>query len=306
MGIYDRDYYQDDEMRPLRPWDGKSMVTLLIIACAIAWLANFIFTSRTSALTILLALRPGDLASPLNWYRFISYGFAHDASPWHLIFNMFTLYFLGRNVEDKYGKWEFFRIYLVSILLCGLGWSLLHYASEGRYTLVGASGAVTTIAMLFVFSFPQATLMLYGVIPIKAWVMGIAIVAMNVLGSRSVNMPGSNEPMVAYDVHLIGAGLAAIYFFANLNLSFLSGWLDRGREGISRGRTVIRQKQRGLKVHKPDPWSADPPQETAPSRDEIEADRLLDKIHREGKDSLTTREQAFLEEYSRKVRQQRR
>jgi membrane associated rhomboid family serine protease len=306
MGIYDRDYYQDDQMRPMRPWDGKSMVTLLIIACAVVWVANFVFSSRTNAFAAQLALRPEDLASPLNWYRFVSYGFAHAASPWHLIFNMFTLYFLGRNVEDKYGKWEFLRIYMVSVLLCGLGWSLMHYASDARYTLVGASGAVTTVAMLFVFSFPQATLMLYGVIPVKAWILGVAIVAMNVLGSRSVNMPGSDEAMVAYDVHLIGAGFAAIYFFAGLNFGFLGGWLDRGRDGISRGRVAMRQKRRGLKVHQPEPWSDEPPREVAPSRDEVEADRLLDKIHREGKDSLTAREQAFLEEYSRKVRQQRR
>jgi membrane associated rhomboid family serine protease len=295
MGIYDRDYYQADEMRPMRPWDGKTMVTLLIVASAAVYLANFLFTQRTSQLAIFLALSPSDLANPIKWFRLVSYGFVHSPSdPFHLIFNMATLYFLGRNVEDKYGKWEFFRFYMIALILGGLGWSLLHFGSPGP--LMGASGATTAVAMLFVFSFPTATLMLYGVLPVKAWVMGIAIVVMNVLGSRS--MQGG----IAYDVHLIGAALAGAYFFGNLRFNFLGDWFHQGNR-------LLKQKRRGLKVHRPqddgNPSNSGRDIAASPSRDELEADRLLEKIHREGKDSLTAREQSFLENYSRKVREQR-
>jgi membrane associated rhomboid family serine protease len=286
MGIYDRDYYQADEMRPLRPWDNKSMITLLIFANVFVHVINFVFTSPSNQIGNFLSLYPENLLQPWAWPRLVSYGFVHGGI-FHLLFNMLTLYFLGRQVEDKYGRAEFLRIYLVMLALCGIGWCLLRLnAQEINYQLLGASGAVTGIAMLFVFSFPQATLMLYGILPVKAWVLGIGIVVMNVISSAD---------NVAYDVHLMGAGLAAIYFFGKLNFDFMGGWLTRTQ-------TTFKQKRRGFKVHRPEELEQE---ERAPSKDELEADRLLDKIHREGKDSLTAREQKFLEAYSRKVREQR-
>lgn len=286
MGIHDRDYYQDNEMRPLRPWDNKSMVTLLIIANVAVHVANFLFTNRTDQLAQFLALTPQDLVQPIGWFRLLTYGFVHG-SIFHLLFNMLTLYFLGRQVEDKYGKWEFLRIYVVSLVLCGIMWCVLRYGSQQlNVFLVGASGAVTTVAMLFVFSFPQATLLLYGVLPIKAWVLGIAIVLLNMFGTSAE---------VAYDVHLVGAGLAAAYFYGNFNFGILGSAFENSK-------AAFRRKRSGLKVHRPDAPSRS---ESVPSKDELEADRLLDKIHREGQDSLTARERSFLEKYSRKVREQR-
>ncbi len=289
MGIYDRDYYQADQMRPLRPWDNKSMVTLLIFANVFVHVLNFVFTSPTAQIANFLSLYPENLLQPWGWFRLVSYGFVHGGI-FHLLFNMLTLYFLGRQVEDKYGRAEFLRVYLLMLVLCGIGWCLLRLnAEEFNYKLLGASGAVTGIAMLFVFSFPQATLMLYGILPVKAWVLGIGIVVMNVISSWDTDN-------VAYDVHLMGAGLAAIYFFGNFNLSFMGDW-------YASTQTKLKQRRRGFKVHRPEELGGGEP---PPSKDEQEADRLLDKIHRQGKDSLTAREQKFLEAYSRKVREQRR
>ena len=140
--------------------------------------------------------------------------------------------------------------------------------------------------MLFVFSFPKATLMLYGVLPVKAWVLGVMIILFNVFGSARE---------VAYDVHLIGAAVAATYFYGNFHFGFLGSLWNSGKASL-------RRKRSGLKVHDPNAPST---REQLPTKDEQEADRLLDKIHREGKDSLTPREQSFLEKYSRKVREQR-
>ena len=157
MGIHDRDYYQAGELRPLRPWDTKSMITLLIIANVMLHVANFLLTRRDAAISNFFALQPEDIANPLEWFRLVSYGFVHDPSNiFHLVFNMLTLYFLGRQVEDKYGKWEFLRIYVAALAICGIAWCLLRYVSGEPGRLVGASGAVTTVAMLFVFSFPNA------------------------------------------------------------------------------------------------------------------------------------------------------
>ena len=295
MGIYDRDYYQEDELRPLRPWDNSSMVTLLIFVNAAIFLANYLFFRRAadgSGLMDMLALYSDSLYHPLQWFRFVSYGFAHDPNNiFHVLFNMLTLYFLGRNVEDKYGKWEFFRFYMVTIVVCGLAWALLRMSQGAAPAAVlGASGAVTAVAMLFVYSFPQATLYLYGAIPVKAWLLGVIIIVTNVF---------SSSKLVATDVHLVGAAFATAYFFGKWNFSSVGSWWS----GMQ---TRVKQQRSGLKVHRESREGPESPSSVhSPSKDDIESDRILEKIHREGKDKLTLRERRFLERYSREVREKR-
>jgi membrane associated rhomboid family serine protease len=291
MGIHDRDYYQSDNLRPIRPWDNRSMVSLLIIANLAIYVANFLFTSRTGLLTQSLALSPSDLLQPWFWFHYISYGFAHDPGGIsHILFNMLSLYFLGQGVESKYGKWEFFRFYMVTVVICGVVWTAIRFGQSPQSTasLIGASGGVTAVAMLFVFSFPQSTLYLYGALPVKAWVLGVIIILGNVFGSSAY---------VAYDVHLVGAAFAAVYFFAQWNFgnvtNILSGWYQGLRLG-AKGRA------RGLKVHRPVDETA-----SQPTKDDQEMDRILDKIHRDGQDSLTSAERKFMEQYSRQMRQRR-
>ncbi|MCC6510832.1 MAG: rhomboid family intramembrane serine protease [Pirellulaceae bacterium] len=280
MGIYDRNYYRD-EPPAFQPWDRYSMVTNLIIVNVALLLLNFIFTNPNNALTELLVLRSSDLLQPWNWYRFLTYGFVH-ADLFHLLFNMLTLYFLGQSVESRYGRWEFLRISLVIIALCGGGFCLVRVIAPalGGGSVLGASGAVVGVVMLFVYNFPQATLMMWGVLPVKAWVLGIITVAVNLLGTQR---------HVAYDVHLLGILCATGYFYGGINLEVLAG-------GWSSLRGAFKRKPK-LRVHKAE--------EEVPSRDEAEADRLLEKIHREGQSSLTANEQKFLEQYSRRVREKR-
>lgn len=292
MGIYDRDYYQGDELRPLRPWDNRSMVTLLIFANAAVFILNYLFFRHAAAglgLMDLLALKSETLFHPLQWYRFVSYGFAHDPrSIFHILFNMLSLYFLGRNVEDKYGKWEFFRFYMATIVVCGLVWALLRLGQGAApAAVIGASGAVTAVALLFVYSFPHATLYLYGIVPVKAWLLGVIIIVTNVFSSNQ---------HVATDVHLVGAAFATAYFFGKWNFSGVGYWF----EGMQ---TRVKQRRRGLKVHRPGAEQAE--KAVSPSKDESESDRILEKIHQEGKDSLTSRERKFLERYSREIREKR-
>ena len=234
MGIYDRPYYRDGGLPSVAPWDQRSMVSLLIIANAAVFLANMLFTSRSAAIMNALAVDPSLMEQPWQWYRMLSYGFAHaPRDPMHIVFNMVSLYFLGRNVEDRYGRWEFLRFYLTAILLGGIYWTIRTWGGNGG-PMLGASGGVTAVCMLFVFCFPKAELLLFGIIPIPAWLLGVMIVVGNMLGGRGG---------VAYDVHLVGAAFAAIYFYGNLNFGFVENWVM----GL---RTSLKQKQRGFKVHR--------------------------------------------------------
>jgi membrane associated rhomboid family serine protease len=285
MGIHDRSYYRDDGLPPVAPWDQRSMVSILIIVNVALFIANFVLGGgRSDTITQLIELDPQVMKEPWQWYRVLTYGFAHSSDIMHIVFNMASLYFLGRSVEERYGKWEFLRFYLVAIVLGGIYWTIRTW--NGGPPMVGASGGVTAVCMLFVFCFPRVEVLMMGVIPVPAWVLGVLIVVGNMWGGRSG---------VAYDVHLVGAAFAALYFYGNLNFGFL--------ENLASGmKTSWRQKQRGFKVRRPDDSEV---LEAPQSKDEVEADRILAKIHQNGQESLTAAERKFMESYSRRVRERR-
>ncbi|MEC8556572.1 MAG: rhomboid family intramembrane serine protease [Planctomycetota bacterium] len=285
MGIYDRDYYQEDTFRPITPWNSRSMVSILIIANVIPFIANFLIGGSSDALTTLMALQYDTLAKPIEWWRFLSYGFAHGGI-WHIAGNMLGLYFLGRSVEDRLGRWEFFRFYIIAIVLCGVIWTGIHQ----RGSLIGASGATTAVTMLFVFMFPNVELRLYGAIPVRAWMIGVFIILNNVFNT-------GESSRVAFDVHLVGAAFAAAYFFGGFNFNALGSLWN----SLSRVDTASKARAQGLKVHRP----AEARVSERNEKTELELDRILKKIHDEGEGKLSRKERRFMENYSRKIREDR-
>jgi prepilin signal peptidase PulO-like enzyme (type II secretory pathway) len=200
----------------------------------------------------------------------------------HILFNMLSLYFLGRSVEDRYGRTEFSFFYVTAVLLGGLYWTLRAWGQV--YPMLGASGAVTAVCMLFVFCYPLVEIRLMGVIPMPAWLLGVLLIALNMYGGRRG---------VAYDVHLVGAAFAAVYFYGGLSFRSWGTWL-------SDLKMSWKTKRSGLKVLRPE----DEPEESS-SKEEREADRILAKIHASGQDSLTGAERKFMEAYSQRVRKRR-
>jgi membrane associated rhomboid family serine protease len=286
MGIYDRPYYQDNDSPNLTPsWDQRSAIATIIIACVGVFLANMIFSPTYQSVSNFLSLHTDDLHKPWMLWRTLSYGFVHSSKDlWHIVWNMLGLWMLGRAVEEKYGKAEFLRIYLVAVFICGFLWLLLRLAFPGALSVCGASGAVCCIEMLFVLNFPRVTLMLFGVAPVQAWVLGVILI----LGNFMTGSRGSGT--VAWDVHLIGVGVACAYFFGKWNFSGIAAyWI---------GWRLLKRKLWGPKLRTFDPSSKS-------THDEIEADRILDKIHQFGQDSLTSKEKRFLTNYSKAVRDKR-
>ena len=280
MGIHDRPYYQDDGTPSLTPsWDQKSAIATIIIACVGVFLANMVFTYTHNSINDFLTLHSNDIQQPWMLWRTVSYGFVHSKDIMHIFFNMLGLWMLGRAVEDRYGRAEFFRIYLLAVFICGLLWLVLRLSLNESATVCGASGAVCCIEMLYVLNFPRATLLLFGVVPIQAWVFGIFFIFGNAMMGGGGNGNGSR---VAWDVHLIGIGLACVYFFGKWNLGILAvpfgGWRMLKRQLWGPRLRAFQPSEKG-------------------ATDEIEADRILDKIHQFGQDSLTNKEKRFLTNY---------
>ena len=280
MGIYDRDYYR--EQGPGFGVKGpRTVVGILVLINVVVYLVDGLFFSKTHELTGLLAATDTTLSRPWMWWQLLTYGFAHDPLSFtHILFNMLQLWFLGRDVEHRYGAKEFLRLYLVMLVLGSLGWCIAHIFDDGQFKLLGASGAVSGIVFLFVLNFPQRTLILFPIpIPIKAWVIGVLLVVGNLWGS--LTQIGN----VAFGVHLVGLAFAYVYFRFKWNLGtvFSFSWL----KGAPR-----------LRVHDPD----DQGEEDNLSQ---EVDRILEKIHRQGEASLTRQERRTLETASRQYQKKR-
>jgi membrane associated rhomboid family serine protease len=236
------------------------------------------------------------------WYQFLTAGFVHDPSnPLHIVFNMFGLYYFGRPLEERFGKRYFLWFYLTAIVTGFMVYSarayFLHdpvilHARDGAELRAwgasyGASGGVTAAIVLFCLLYPRTTLLLFFAIPTPAWLVGILVVATDLFGAQS-----QNTSRVAYDVHLVGAAIAFGTWYFRWNFA---RWPDGS--GLAR---VLAAPQRwlqsrpALRVHEPGEEYEDL---------DAEADRLLEKVGREGQGSLTPRERRILEDYSRRIRQ---
>ena len=295
MGLYDRPYYQDEPQRPFSSFSGRTMVVNLIIINVVVYFVDVFFffdkarflSNEPNGLNYLMSARSDTLLQPWTWWRFLTSGFAHDPlDAFHLIGNMFGLFFLGRAVEEHYGRRVFLGMYLTAIVLCTSVWCTTEaIAGYTNHWLVGASGAVTTVIMLFALNFPRRTIHFMMVIPIPAWVFGVVIVLYNLLGVRDMS-----NSRIAFDVHLVGAAYGYLFF----KTRFEFGSLFSGNP-LQRIRWPRRKPK--LRVHDPE--------DRYRSLD-AQADEVLEKLHRDGEASLTPRERRVLEDYSRRMQQKHR
>ncbi|RJF43842.1 rhomboid family intramembrane serine protease [Actinomyces sp. 2119] len=124
-----------------RPTSGTAVTNMLILACVVVYIAQFLLQTASIPLDRLLGFVPA--AALEEPWRFLSTAFLHGP-PLHLAFNMWALWVLGSVLEPLLGRWRFLAVYLLS----ALGGSVMIYllaspASQDWVTLtVGASGAV--------------------------------------------------------------------------------------------------------------------------------------------------------------------
>ena len=321
MGIYDRGYYDGDSWKGGSEYDSRSSfkrsaIALIILINALVFVADMFSPKVTTEQTIeldgqqvtqsvptnkqwvsvSLALKhglqelgyPGPAENPLYVFQLLTYGFAHasigdDFGLMHILFNMLTLFFLGVAVEQKYGKTEFLKFYVLALLFAGVVWLIAKVLTNQQQMAVGASGAVAAVVILFVLNFPKQTLLLMGIIPIPAWLLGVLFVGGDILNSFN------SESRIAFEAHLAGAAFAALYFYGKWNFAWLQfDWLSRWGNRFS--------GKPNLKVHAPEDAEPDLARQ---------ADLILDKVHRLGEQSLTRKERKILERFSRTVRKNR-
>lgn len=278
MGISDRTYYRDDERST---WLGnRSMViNLILLNVAIYAVQLLLGTEFTKA----ISLQSNLLQEPWHFWQLLTYGFAHDPEKiTHILFNMFFLWMFGTDLEQIYGRAEFLRFYLVTIVVAGLVWvGVESFGQGGPSVLLGASGGVMGLMILFVLHFPRRMFYIWGIIPMPAWALGCLYVLGDVLGAAE------KTGNVAHVAHLSGVAFGFLYYRAGWNLGRLVPQRLSG--------TIFRLRPR-LRIHDPEDASRDL---------NAQVDAILEKISQQGEASLTKKERRTLEEASKRYQRRR-
>jgi membrane associated rhomboid family serine protease len=118
-------------------------------------------------------------------FRMITSAFLH-VDIMHLAFNMLTLWFFAPVVCSFLGDLSFVLIYFGSLIFGSL-LTMLFHKEEYSYSAVGASGAVTGVLYSAILLKPDMMLGIFFIIPIPAYLFGIAYLLYSIYGMKAKN-----------------------------------------------------------------------------------------------------------------------
>ncbi|MBQ3836645.1 MAG: rhomboid family intramembrane serine protease [Treponema sp.] len=153
------------------------------------------------------------------YWQLFTYMFMHGS--WsHLVSNMIGLLFFGVYVEKQVGSKEFWLFYVLCGILCGAA-SLAIYAVGGYWqiVLVGASGAVYAVLLLFAVIFPRSTVFILGLVPVPAPLL-IALYA----GVAVFDQVFGMNQGVAHLTHLSGFAAAWLFCLVRYGVNPIKVW----------------------------------------------------------------------------------
>lgn len=188
-------------------WSFPTGVKWLIISNVAIYLVYF-FGSYLRGEPIFgsLELVPAQVARGEIW-QLATYLFLHDlGSIWHILFNMLTLWMFGAPIEETWGTRRFVTYYFV----CGIGAGICVVVvdlmiGQAYLRTIGASGAIYGLLLAFGMMFPNQTVLMSFLFPIKAKYM---VIIFGVIAFLSSFRAGSTVSNLA---HLGGMIFGFIY-----------------------------------------------------------------------------------------------
>lgn len=257
--------------------------------------ANYFFAGILSInLVEYLAFRPDIVSTVTQPWRLVTYMFLHSlANPFHFIFNMLWLWWMGRPVEQAIGPYSFFTVYFGAGLL-GAFIDVLVSLAAAPVPVIGASGAVYGIMVAFAMLFPRTPIMLVFLPPIEARYVVSGLIALDVIFLNS----GDN---VARFVHLGGALGGYLLMRAHkdgYDLSLVPRYFEflykKYLPTPSKKEEKKRERPRNRKM------SIVSEADVIEEVDQSELDAILEKISQHGYDALSKEEKKKLFELSKK------
>ncbi|HUT46331.1 MAG TPA: rhomboid family intramembrane serine protease [Sedimentisphaerales bacterium] len=276
MGLYDRDYTQADfhsnqshfryapqmrmsfpKLTPVVKWLLIINIGVFLAAITIKPLGIFIYQW--------FELDATSLGRVLQVWRLISYQFLHAPDYyWHIFMNMLFLFFLGPTLERHWGGKKFLPFYLG----CGVAGALFYMLLVGvgflpPIPMVGASGAILGMLAACAILFPHFVVFIFIFpVPIRIAAIGLTGVYFLFVVTKGANAGG-------HAAHLAGMAAGAAYVFSQ-------SWRDKFKFKLQSGH-----------------WEK---QMAAQRNLQVELDRILEKVHNSGIQSLNSKEKKILKE----------
>ena len=225
-------------------------------------------------------------------WQVVSYMFFHGNFT-HILFNMYGLYLFGSLIAPILGRTRFLLLYFISGVSGALLWLAANWGSP--YPALGASGALFGVMVGVAMLRPNQEFFLFFVpVPIKAKTMVVLYALLEILSQW-----GGIESGVAHLAHLGGflGGYLYLQFFCKREVIWTFGDLFRRR-----GPRLYRQGGNPGNAAPPPPPAPEAPHGPITKVSQREVDRLLDKISREGINSLSEYERAELQFFREQMR----
>lgn len=173
------------------------------------------------------------------WQPF-TYMFIHSTSVMHVIFNMLLLWWLGSELEQRWGSKFFLTYYLV----CGIGTGFLYsfcmlmyfFISNNHLALqmpvVGASGAIFGLLLAYGMIFGERVVYFMMMFPMKAKYFVMLLGAMEILTMMDSGLSGQTANLA----HL--GGIVVGFVFLTIHARMKKGGTTKRPFGQSRGRKL--------------------------------------------------------------------
>lgn len=179
------------------------LATLILIAttCIVSFIAF-----RNPKTGHDLVMWPPAVTKQKQYWRLLTYGFVH-ADLQHLLFNMITLFFFGRYMEQIFsadiGEGGYVLFYLGGLLVSILP-SYLRNRNNADYMSLGASGAVSAVLFAFVLIQPWSLIFVFF-FPLPAILYAVGYVGF------SIYMERRGKDNVNHSAHLWGAAYGILF-----------------------------------------------------------------------------------------------
>lgn len=310
MGIYDREYYRGESRMPGFFSTAPVCKSIILINIGVFLAGEFGIVDRDKMFEWLGATSSGIFEHGHVW-QLVTATFVH-ANHIHLIFNMLFFWFAGSEIEAMYGPRDFLGLYLSAGVVSTLVWALFDlFAPFHHGMMIGASGAIWSVFVLFALFFPRREILFMFVIPVEVWLLAVIFFAYDLY-----NLLQRSQADTAFASHVAGAVYGYLFRRFDLRFSHVAGMWRRARrprlrvvmpetrESPARGGMGSSWAPNSASAAKPSSTSTT---STMVSEDQlaVRLDEILAKIAREGRGNLTEEENRILQEASQRARLRR-
>jgi membrane associated rhomboid family serine protease len=273
MAWEDRPYYRDDfSMRARLGFTPPTPVAMgIMVACFVIFILQAVTGDFQTGhgLSDWCALTFAHARAFTQPWRWITYQYLHHDAM-HIFFNLIGMYFFIPPLERMWGGRATFLFYTAGGIAAGVLFGIISLFMPYEPRLIGASGSIFAMLGAMALFFPQMQILLFFIIPITIRALAVVLAILWVL-----LVIGSHDPSSAAHLGGLAFGFVAPYY---------------GKDAFKNLATKLRRSRERRQL--------------AAEKDESESiDRILQKVHTQGMNSLSRGEKKALQRATDRQRQ---